>query len=148
MDTKPFTFPGSGIAVQVRRVPQQLMQDAQATIKSPKPPMQEVELDGKVRLEPNYAHPDYLQALEDQQVAQMKLSQKILVRLGVVYTLTDEDRAELQNVLLVMKELGIEPSGDTELEQWVYYVAAPTVGDLTELMQEVLGLSVPTPKSD
>ena len=148
MDTKPFTFPGSGITVQVRKVPQQLMQDAGRSLKAPKPPMQEIELDGKVRLEPNYAHPEYLQALEDHQMDQMRLSQKILMRLGIVHELTAEDRAELQNILAFMKELNIEPTGDTELEQWAYYVAAPSVNDITELMQEVLGLSVPTPKSD
>lgn len=148
MDTKPFTFPGSGIEINVRRVPQQLMQDAQNSIKPPQPPMQEVTLDGKVVREPNYAHPEYLRALDDHQMAQMRLSQKILVRLGIVHTLTDEDRANLNRVLDVMKELGVPPSGDNELEQWVYYVAAPSVDDVTALMQEVLGISVPTPKSD
>lgn len=148
MDLKPFTFPGSGVTVNVRRVPQQTMQDANASLPAPKPPIQEVELDGKIKKEPNYAHPEYLQALQDHQMDQMRLSQKLLVRLGIQHTLTDEDRAELARVLDVLKELGIKPTGDSELEQWVYYVAAPGVQDLSSLMEEVLGLSVPTPKSD
>ena len=148
VETKPFVFPGSEIEVQVRKVPQQVIQDANASLKPPVPPMQEVELDGKTRMEPNYTHPDYLQALEDHQMAQMRLSQRILIRMGIVHELTDEDRAATKAVLDTMRELNIEPTAGSELEQWVYYVAAPTMNDLTALMQEVLGLSVPTPKSD
>lgn len=148
METKFFTFPGSGIEVEVRKVPQQTLQDAQASLPAPKPPTQEVELDGKIRLEPNYTHPDYLQAVEEHQMAQMQLSQTLLVRLGIVYKLKEEDRQALDAVLSVMRELNIPTREGTELEQWVYYVAAPTIGDMQALMQEVLGISVPTPKSD
>ena len=146
--SKPFTFPTSGKEIKVRKVSPQVMTDAALTLPAPQPPMQEVELDGQKRLEANPAHPDYLKAVQDYQIAQQRLTQKLLVRLGVDYVLSQDDRNDLKRTTDVLEELNIPLGGDSELERWINYVAVVSAEDMGALMDEVLSLSVPTPKSD
>lgn len=148
MVSKLFTFPTTGIEVKVRKVSQQILADASQSLKAPKPPTQEVELDGKKIVEANYSHPEYLEAMEKHQRDQMQLTHRIIVQLGVDYKLTEDDERELERVLNFMQANGITPTGQSKLEQWVYYVAVVNSDDLSALIEEVLGLGQPTPKSD
>lgn len=148
MASKIFKFPTTGIEIKVRKVSQQVMSDVASSLPTPRPPMQEVELDGVKKLEPNPAHPDYLAALQAHQMELLQLTNRLLVQLGVDYRLTPEDESELETVLSVMRENGVTPTGKTKLEQWVYYVAVVKAEDLSALVEEVLSLGQPTPKSD
>lgn len=148
MASVPFKFPTSGVEIKIRKFSPLILADMSQSFPAPKPPMQEVELDGKIRKEPNFSHPEYLDAVQQHQVEQQRLTQRAIVRLGVDYSLTPSDREDLARVLSFMKDSGATPQGDSELEQWVYYVAVNSSEDITALTEEVLSLSQATPKSD
>lgn len=148
MASVPFKFPTSGVEIKIRKFSPLILADISQSLPSPKPPTQEVELDGRKIKEPNFGHPDYLAEVEQHQRDQQRLTQRAIVRLGVDYSLTPSDREELARVLSFMSEVGAVPQGESELEQWIYYVAVNSSDDITALTEEVLSLSQATPKSD
>lgn len=148
MPKYPFKFPVSGKEIFIKKVPQMILDDVQRAIPRPKPPMQKVTIGDEVREEPNLAHPAYTEALLDWDRTVQVRTMEVIVRLGVKYSLTDEDRVDLQEIKAFYEETGLTLSGKTETENWISYVAAVAKEDFEALIQEVMSLSAPTPKSN
>lgn len=148
MESKLFKFPSSGIEIKVRKVSPLILADMSLANTEPTPPVQEIEIDGKIVREENLAHPDYLKALNDYRREAQRMTQRTIVRLGVDYRLSETDLADLKRITDFMRENNAEPQGQSDLEQWIYYVAVQSPDDLSALTEEVLSLSGPTPKSD
>lgn len=145
MNTKTFTFKDTGVTVQIRRVSPLLIIKLRDAFPAPKPPMQEVELpSGEKVLEPNTAHPDYIQALRDHEVANERRIQSLLLRRGVVFEWTDERRKEVQELRdFFRNELGANLSESDE-EVYIAYIALGSDTDLEALLNAIALKSLPT----
>jgi hypothetical protein len=138
----PFTFKDTGINIKIRKVSSFLVNELNKLYPAPKPPMQEVDYgDGKVVMEPNEAHPNYIQTMADYQNLKMEQLKKLLVRRGVECEVDTEAVQELRDYWRA--EYGKELEG-TDKEIYIFYICAGTDKDADELMEAILRRSQPT----
>lgn len=146
-----FVFKSTGVEVGIQRISPLLIIEVQKRNPAPEPPMNEVDYgDGRKVMEPNPADPQYVRRLQEHsQVVEMKI-RRLLIRLGVVYTLTEEDRAKVARVLEMWQEVFQDQLNQsmTELELFISYVAMGSAEDFEAFTEAVLSRSTPTPKSN
>lgn len=144
---RAFTFPDSGVTVFIRRVSPMISYEMKRSIPKPKPPVVRVNYgtaeDPDFRNEVNEADPDYQVALEDWNARVEAATRKIMIKLGIVYTLTDEDKDRLALIRETMSEEGIEIQ-DSELVAFVTYVAITSQRDMEAMINALVGNSMPT----
>lgn len=140
----PFVFKSTGVSCFIKPVSPMLLNEARKSIPRPKPPMQEIEgADGTKRQEPNPSHPSFAEAMREYNERIGILSQRVMIRRGVVLTLTDEQRAELSSLRAEMAQDGVTLSDDDK-EAYVLNLAVGTPEDLTELIQAISQRGQPT----
>lgn len=106
--------------------------------------MQEVEnADGTKRLEPNQDHPDHKKAEAEYKAKFAALANRVTIRRGVVLDLTDDQRAELDQLRTEMSEEGVELERDNKVA-YILYIAAADSQDMQELSKAILERSQPT----
>ena len=144
----PFVFKSTGVSCFIKPVSPMLLNEARKSIPRPKPPMQEIEnADGTTRQEPNPSHPAYAEALKEYNERIGMLSQRVMIRRGVVLALTDEQRAELASLRADMAQDGVTLDSDDKAA-YVLNLAVGTPEDLAELIQAITQRGQPTdPKS-
>lgn len=134
------TLPDSGATLEYRRVSHMLLADVQRGSKPPKPPMQEVDYAGNKKQEPNPAHPDYL---EEMQNYRRDLSENILsvaIELGVRVVIDIERVGELRETF---KAANMSlPISDKVL--YVTRILCETGKDLETLRDSIIRKSQPT----
>lgn len=142
---KPFTFQDSGVTVQIRRVSPLLALELQKKFPAPKPPRNQVpDLDGKLVWEENLADPGYAEALTKyQQDLELRMRRLVIMR-GVVYTLTDDDKAQVSELREFWQNTYGEVLEGGDLEVFVSYIAVGSDGDLSDLINAILKRSQPT----
>jgi len=140
-----YTFKDTGVAVHIRKVSPLLLLRLREDFPPPRPPMQEVDYgDGKKKMEPNPAHPDYQEAQDTYNVEMEKRLRRLLIRRGVKLDWTPEMKAEVVEVReLYLSETGREMEEDDHVV-FVSYVAVGTDKDLEELLEVIMRRSAPT----
>lgn len=141
----PFTFESSGETVMLRRISPLLPVEVQRSYPPPLPPSQEVDYgDGVKRLETNPAHPDYQRALDQYRADLEQKIRRMVIKLGVVVTWTDERRADLQTIRDFWQEefnARLDPSDEVA---WVSFCAIKAENDLEMLLNAIMRRSQPT----
>ena len=134
------TLPDSGRKLTARRVPIFLMREVQKAVKRPTPPMVEIVYENGRRQEPNRADPDYLEALEEYQMALAEKMIRLVVRRGVE---VDIDQAELARLRSDLADLGLPAEADDKY-LYIVHICCETDADLRALQDAVLRHSQPT----
>lgn len=139
-----FEFKSTGVKVYIKPVSPMLLNEARKSIPRPRPPMQEIEsADGTKRQEPNPSHPSYAEAMREYNECLGTLSQRVMIRRGVVLALTDEQRAELASLRADMAQDGIRLDDDDKVA-YVLNLAVGTPEDITDLVQAITQRGQPT----
>ena len=141
----PFTFKDSKRTVLLRKVSPLLLMELRKTFPEPKPPTQEVEINGRKVFEENRAHPDFKAKMEAYNIEFEGRMRKFLISRGVVVTPTDEIKAEVEKLRADwLEETGVALSGSDDYV-YVSYIAIGTEEDMEELIAEITQRSQPTP---
>jgi len=135
---KIFTF-STGHSVEWQQVSHNLMTAAYRSMPTPRPPTQLI--DG-VEI-PNFAHPDYQQAMVAHAVERTAMLQRFILKRGVKVVLDDDKRAAVSQLRQDMSELGV-PLPDDDTEVWFYHIAIGTDDDERGLLARINGESFPT----
>lgn len=142
----PFIFKDTGIAVQIRKVSPLLIMDMRQNFPEPKPPTQEVEINGKKVIEENRAHPDFRAAMETYSLEFENRMRRFLIRRGVSVHITDEIRAQIAQLKAdYLEDTGSELKGSDEYI-YISYIAIGTDADMEELIERITQRSQPTPE--
>lgn len=140
-----FVFKDTGISVKIKKVSPLLVMEVQKALKTPVPPMQEVDYgDGKKKLEPNEASPEYQKALEAYNIEVEQAVRKLIIRRGVIFDLTDEQKEEVRELRQFWKDNYKTELDGTDVEIFISYIAIGSPEDLQELIQAVMQRSQPT----
>lgn len=149
-ELNPFTFQDTGVTVQIRKVSPLLIMEVQRAMPVPKPPTQEVvygdpkDPGAKKVEEPNEAHPDYLEAIDNYNTELEAKVRKFMIQRGVVITLNDEQKADVKELREYWEEeFGVELKGNDKY-LYVSYIAIGTDSDMEELMDVIMRRSQPT----
>lgn len=141
---KEFTFKDTGVTVMIRKVSPLLAFELRKRNPAPKPPKNKVELDGKTVYEENLADPDYEKAQAEYEQRIEELTRRLIIRRGVVHTLTESQKAEVDE----LKAYWLDETGEvlvgSDLDIFISYVAIGTDSDLGDLIDEILKRSQPT----
>jgi len=142
---RPFTFPTTGRRVFVRNVNPLLAIEIRRQFPKPHPPLQQVDYgDGKPVYEPNYASPDYEAAVEDWNTLITEKMSRLIIKRGVVHTLTPEEKAEVEELRMDLEEdLGMN-LGENDLFVYVSYICIGGRLDVDNLTEAVMTGSQPT----
>lgn len=142
-----YTFPSSGITVDVKRVPQRLVGDIAKAFPPPPPPINEIgDGDGNIIREENPADPDYAIALERHRG---ELGTKILtlaLKLGVSFRSTDEEiAAEVAALNDVLRETTGAVIDEPDVKMaYLTRICAADDSEVAALAQQILRFSMPT----
>ncbi len=151
-----FTFPGSGITVQIRRLGpftlDAINQKVREERRPPKPPRTMVnygtEEKPESKIEENQADPDYKQALADYEVEVQDASgRKIIDTIIEHAVIVEVDDDEVSNMRAFLLDLGMsqeEVDRTSDHSIYIKHVCIKTGEDLTELQRFVIGESMPT----
>ena len=146
----PHTFKDTGITVMIRKVSPLLIMDIQKEMPPPKPPMQEVvygnpDDPGAKRVqEPNEAHPDYLAAIDKYNLDLEEKIRRFMVKRGVIFTLTPEQKEEIKELREDWKEEFDKDISMPDKLLYISYIAIGTDSDMEELMDVIMRRSQPT----
>lgn len=142
---RPFTFPTTGRHVYVRNVNPLLAIEIRRQFPKPLPPKQPVDYgDGKTVWESNYASPDYEAALEDWNSLITDKMSKLIIKRGVQWTLTDEEKEEVKQLRADLEEdLGMNLGG-SDVFVYVSYICIGGRLDVDSLTEAVMTGSQPT----
>jgi hypothetical protein len=140
-----YKMPVSEHEFTVRKVSPMLAMEVDRAFPVPQPPMQEVDYgDGRKRMEANFAHPEYQAALAARQQKIQEKVQALIIKRGVVMTLTDEQKLEVADLRSWWKdEMGKELDGD-DVYVWTCHIAIEDEKDMTGLMGAIMSVSQPT----
>ena len=145
------TLPGSGMTVQIRRQPGDMLRLIEASCRrefdkeKPIPPVQRIETGpGEFKDVEDENNPAYIEQVnEHEQKVQSRFAEKmleIIVRAGIIDNPNDE---EIKHLRELYTSLDIDlPEDDRQL--WVQFVVAPSADDFSHLTYEVFGKSLPT----
>lgn len=140
----PFTFKDSGKTVLIKKVSPLVLMEMQKQFPEPTPPTQEVEINGKKVIEPNYSHPDYLIAKQEYTFAFENKMRKFLIRRGVTVNMSEEVKQEIAQIKAdYFEDTGAELQGSDEFI-YVSFIAIGTDQDMEDLMSELTQRSQPT----
>lgn len=143
--TASFTFKDSGIEVQIRRVSPLLALELQKKFPAPRPPRNKVtDMDGKETWEENYADPDYALTLNKYNADLEERMRRLVIMRGVVHTLTEEQKAQVDELRTFWKETYDEDLKGSDLEVFISYIAIGSDGDLGDLINTIMKRSQPT----
>lgn len=140
----PHTFKDTGKQVLIRKVSPFLAMEVRKAFPPPTPPMQKVTYpEGVEVMEANTAHPDYLKALQEHEIMVNQKVLELTVIRGVHFEMTDEVRAEIEELRADMRETGIEPKAGDKLF-YVLNICIGTTEDMNELVEAIMQRSGPT----
>lgn len=143
----PFTFPDTGIPILIKKVSPLLIMELRKLYPEPKPPAQEVEINGKKVIEYNMAHPEYIEAMQAYQLEFEQAMRKVLIRRGVSVTMTEDVKEAVKQIKKDFKQdTGHDLSGTDEYI-YVSYIGIGTDQDMEDLIREITQRSQPTPGS-
>lgn len=145
---RPFTFPTTLRHVFVKNVNPLLVVEIRDQFPKPKPPLQEVDYgDGRKVLEPNYASPDHEAALEEWNSFITKKMSQLIIKRGVVHTLTEAEKAEVAQLRAdTEEEIGLVLKG-SDLFLYVSYICIESRLDIDTLTEAVISGSQPTARA-
>ncbi len=126
----------NGRKVTITRVSPLTLQSVERSLPRPKPPVQQTDLGP----EPNFSHPDYVQAVWGWNKQINERSLDTLILFGVE---ADIDAAALAKARDKAKLLGLELP-DNDLLCYVKHVCIGSLDDLAKLRTQILDTSVPT----
>lgn len=141
----PFIMKDTGKTVLIKKVSPLLLMELRKAFKEPKPPSQEVEINGRKVIEENRAHPDFKAALEAYNIEFETRMRRLLINRGVVVTMTDEVKAEVAALRAEWEEETGSPLTGSDSYIYVSYIAIGTEEDMNDLIAEITQRSQPTP---
>jgi len=128
----------TGVTIKIRKVSPLLIQKLQQAHPAPRPPKQEVDYgDGKKRTEENPSHPDHLQALVAHEEMIQEMTQRLLLKRGVEFELTDEMKAEIEELREFYLEEFEQELSEDDKDVWLFYIALGTTDDYQELLSAI-----------
>lgn len=148
------TLPGSGIEIRIRRIPHMAMQRVQIVVEEemkdskPKAPTMKVETaPGSFEYIPDENDSKYREELIAWNISLTEhlteMYWDVILKAGIVYELTDEDKKEIAQLREVFERLQMKlPESDRMF--WLRYIAAPTIEDYKTLLWECFGKSSPS----
>lgn len=143
-----FTFKDSGVTVKIKRVSPYLVSKMSEQFPPPEPPLQEVDYgDGKKRKEVNESDPKYIEEMRKYNIEFEKRMRKVIIDLGVVYELTDEDKKEVEKLRQYMTEEFDGELEDDDKVAFITYIAVGSDKDIEDLISAILLRSQPTEKA-
>ena len=145
----PYVVKDTGVQLLVKKVSPLLVFTLKKQFPQPEPPMQEVELGGETKQEPNYAHPDYTKTLLEYNRDMDERLRRLFFKFGVVIPEDNNTwRNEIQKKREEWKaEFGFDlPRLDNDNDEldWISYCALGTDEDFAELYDAILRRSQPT----
>lgn len=149
MTTKlyPHLIKDTGVRVMIRKVSQMLIKEAVKDFVSPQPPTNKVILDGKEVLEPNETDPAYRAALQEYNLKVVEAGNAVLIKWGVVYTLTGEDRAQVAELKQTWAEDHDKPLEGSDKFIFINYIAVGSQEDYIELRDAITRRTQATPEA-
>lgn len=139
----PWESPGTGETIMILPISFYAITEAirrEPEFAEPKPPMIEVEINGKVATERNWADPEFDTGKKAwRSNLNEEGTRRLIRRLALYQKLTDEQKAQVQAYREALAETGLEPN-DAVL--WLLEFAL-TDQDLKKLVQDVSALSDP-----
>jgi hypothetical protein len=130
-----FTFE-NGRTVTITRVSPLTLQSVERSCPRPIPPIQKTDLGA----EPNYAHPDYIAALNEWQRKINEMSLDTVILFGVE---TNIDMPALEKARAKAKRAGITLPDD-DLLCYVKHICIGSLDELARLRVKILDTSLPT----
>jgi hypothetical protein len=150
MDTSiltTYTFK-TGLTVQIKKVNTLLMNEIRKSFPPPRPPKERVNYGTKeapdLVEEVNEASPEYTAALDKYNQDLEMLTRKILVKRGVIYTLTPEQKEEVKQLREDMEETGGPELDKDDKLVFIAYLAIGDEDDYTRLIRTIVATSQPT----
>lgn len=141
---KNFTMPDSGVTVVYRPVaPSLVTLDVRAAFPPPPVYKQWVDYgDGHGAWEENRSHPEYQQAVEAWETEVELLTMNAIIIRSLVLAVTDEVKAQVQDVRADMEAVGLElPKSDKLV--WFRYIACASDRDWQSYLTNLSGQSEP-----
>lgn len=146
MTPRTWTSKDTGVVLNIRKVSPLLVTQLHKSFPPPKPPINTVDYgDGKKVFEENVADPDYQKALEQYNLDQEIRFRHLLIQRGVVDTMTDENKREVESMREFWKTTYGEELKGSDLEIFVSYIALGSPEDLEELTEAIMRRGQPTP---
>jgi hypothetical protein len=148
----PYQIKDTGIWINIRKVSPNTLNDFNKWFeeKNPQPaiPTQKVNYGDEIhpdwREETNESHPDYQAAIQDRKQKLNAATQDLMIEEGIVYALTDEDKAAVKDFKERWKvRTGGYPVG-TDLAIFIRHIAIGTTDDLKELVAAITRRTQPT----
>lgn len=141
---KTFVCKDTGVVLQIQNVGSALVSQLRRDFPPPQPPMQEVDYgDGNKKMEPNAAAPEYIEALTRYAIDFEDKLQRLVIKRGVVLTLTEEQKQEIQDLREFYRtEYGKEISYDDKMA-YILMIAGGTDDGLAELVNAIVRRSQP-----
>lgn len=140
------TLVDSGVTLPIRKVSPLLSLELRKAFPVPEAPLEEVEYpNGNIVKEKNENNKAYLESLKKYtEDFDLKL-RNMMVSLGVPLEMNEERKAELENVRNFWKEnFNKELPRQSDLVDYVMYVAIGSDRDMEDLVREILMRSQPT----
>ena len=137
----------TGIRVMVRKVSQMLIKEAVKDFIPPQAPMNKVIIDSKEELESNTADPAYQAAMREYNLKVIEAGNAVLIKWGVVYTLTEEDRAQVKELKETWLEDHDKPLEGSDKFIFVNYIAVGSQEDYIELRDAITRRTQATPEA-
>ena len=137
----------TGIRVMVRKVSQMLIKEAVKDFIPPSPPMNRVVIDGKEELEPNTGDPEYQAKLREYNFKIIEAGNAVLIKWGVVYTLTEEDKLQVEELKATWLEDHDKPLEGSDKFIFITYIAVGSQEDYIELRDAITRRTQATPEA-
>jgi hypothetical protein len=144
-ELKRHVFKDTGRVVFIKKVSPLLLAQIGRDFPPPRPPKQKVDYgDGDIREEENPSHPDHVDAMGKYFMELEEKSRSFVIKRGVVVTLTEEDKEEIDRVREDYKEeIGVELRGSDKMV-YVSHICIGSPEDMEELLRAINGRSEPT----
>lgn len=146
-ELKLFTFTDTGIKILIRKVSPMLGNELRKAFPPPKPPIQEVEVDGEKVRESNPAHPDYVAAMNAYNQEMEVRMRRLLIKRGVEY-LPDQEAEALTQVDELrkswMEDYGQPLDEPSDKVVYIWFIAAGTDKGIEEITSAILSRSQPS----
>ena len=141
---KTFVCKDTGVVLKIQNVGSALVSQLRRDFPPPQPPMQEVDYgDGNKKMEPNSAAPEYIEALTRYAADFEDKLQRLVIKRGVVLTLTEEQKQEIQDLRdFYRTEYDREIAFDDKMA-YILMIAGGTDDGLAELVNAIVRRSQP-----
>ena len=147
--TFPFTFPDSGVVVQLKKVNPYITSEVRTMLSKgkPKPPVRIVQEEGPLKgTEEVMDHdPDYIEKLREWEAEIDEKVMQLQIKRGVVKIEVDDWKEEVAQLRADLEEIG---AGGTLPEDdsvaYICYIASSTANDLQDFITAIAMRSQPT----